>query len=226
MGYCGYSRQRSPYMPTTNDNRSIVIIAKPLPVTASSFAVDFASSFSTELTATLNFTDKSDGFYDRTFHEVVFSEPATGEVVGRTWIKLRIKTKVLKDFEAKIDIEARGTSEPPAAGSATTIREPQAADFRRWAQVVKKDGVRCLRNVALVDVRSVGEGVSVSQTIRTDDAGSLLIAIEFSNAKGSVASGTLNLTTAATPGEGYELGPVRITHRENDGRAERSVHRG
>ncbi len=212
-------------MPTTNDNRSIVIIAKSEVLTASSFAVDFASSFSTELTATLNFTDKSDDIYDRTFHEIVLSEPATGAVVGRTWIKLRVKTKELKGFSAKIDRDARGTSEPPAAGTATMIRDPQASDFRRWAQVVKKDGERSLRNVALVDVRSVAEGLSVAQTIRTDDAGSLLIAVEFSGRDGSVASGTISLSTAATPGEGYELGPVRITHRENDGRAQRSVYR-
>ena len=212
-------------MPTTNDTRSIKIIAKSAGITASSFAVDFAASFSTELTATLNFTDKSDGIYDRTFHELVLSEPATGAVVGRTWIKLRIKTKELKGFSAKIDRDARGTSEPPAAGAATTIRDPEAADFRRWAQVVKKDSVRTLRNVALVEVRSVGEGVSVSQTIQTDDAGSLLIAVEFSGAAGPVASGTMSLSTAATPGEGYELGPVRITHRVNDGQARRSVLR-
>jgi hypothetical protein len=214
-------------MPTTNDNRSIKITANSAGVTASDFQVDFAASFSSDSALTLNFTDKSADACDRTHHEVVISDPATGSEIGRSWIKVKVLTKELGDFSATLDRIGRSTIDPPAAGEANKIRDPSTSDLRRWAQpVAQSGGSNVLRNVAVVEAMSSSAAGSVSQTLRTNDASELLIAVDFSDARGgTVASGTLTLTTTATAGAGYEVGKVVITDTEDDGDSTRRVIR-
>ncbi len=214
-------------MPTTNDNRSIKITANSAGITASDFQVEFAASFTTSFAATLNFTDKSADACDRTFHELVLSDAATGSELGRTWIKVKIETKELGGFSAKFDRTDRSTIDPPAAGSANKIRDPSTSDLRRWAQpVAQTGGGNVLRNIAVVETLSSSDGGSVSQVLRTNDAGSMLLAVDFQDARGgTIASGTVSLTTAVTTGAGYEVGKTVITDTEDDGEANRTVLR-
>jgi len=213
-------------MPTTNDTRSVKILGKPPGVTASDFTVGFAATFTTGLGVLLNFSDKSTDTCDRTCHEVVISDPATGAELGRTWIKVKVETKLLNGFEAKLDLSGRGELDPPASGKAKSIREPSTSDVRRWAQAISQSSGNVLRNVAVVTVESFSESGSVSQTVGTNDPSSLAIAVEFSDAAGgTVGTGTVTLSTAAIAGDGFELGPVKITDTEDDGEAVRTVHR-
>jgi len=214
-------------MPTTNDNRSIKITASSAGVTASNFQVDFAASFTADSAVTLNFTDRSVDACDRTFHEVVISDAATGSELGRSWIKVKVETKELNGFAAALDRTGRSTIDPPAAGTANKIRDPSTSDLRRWAQpIAQQSGGNVLRNVAVVEALSSSDAGSVSQTLRTNDASALLIAVDFSDARGgTIASGTLSLTTTATAGAGYEVGKVVITDTEDEGEATRTVIR-
>ncbi len=214
-------------MPTTNDNRSIKITANSAGITASDFQVEFAASFTTSFAATLNFTDKSADACDRTLHEIVLSDAATGSELGRTWIKVKIETKELNGFSAKLDRAGRSTIDPPAAGSANKIRDPSTSDFRRWAQpIAQSGGGNVLRNIAVVEALSSSASGSVSQVVRTNDASSLVLAVDFTDARGgAIASGTVSLTTAATAGAGYEVGKTVITDTEDDGETNRTVIR-
>jgi hypothetical protein len=209
-------------MPTTNDNRSIKITAKTASTTASDFSVDFAATFTTDQSASLAIKDKSSDACDLTIHELTVSDPATGEEIGRTSIRVKADTKLLGDLEAKLDREARATSEPPATAGGSQVRDPSSSDLRRWAQPIKESGANVLRNIAVTDVRSVSASGGVSQTVRTNDESSLVLDIAFTDRGGStVASGTVTLATSATAGAGFELGPVTITDTEDDGAPER-----
>jgi len=202
-------------MPSTNDTRTIKINANN-PAKVVEFDVAFSANFESELAAAFEYSDSSSGSEDLTIRGYVFSNPATGVEIGRLSIRVKVFCEI-SDASISADRSGRSTYSTPPSGRGTQIRDPQAQNLRRWAQEVRGAAGAVMRNVAVVDLRSVIPGGRVSQNIRQNDETTLVIGVELADAAGIQASGSLTLSTAASPGAGFSLGPVRITDREDGG---------
>ncbi|MCB9568897.1 MAG: hypothetical protein H6710_17065 [Myxococcales bacterium] len=197
-------------MPTTNDKRLIKITANSAGVTASTFDVNLDASFDTPSDGAIKLSVTSSGGTDTSLHELVFSDAATGSEIGRTSISLVADTKIVGNFSATLAVDGRSETDPPASGSPAEIRSPTAQNRRNWTQDVNADSNgTVLRNSANVDVRSASDTASVSQLVRTSDDHTLMLAITFEPRGGAPTSGSVTLTTTATAGAGYNLGPVK-----------------
>lgn len=208
-------------MPTSNDSRAIKIAANN-PAKVVDFDVAFSASFDSDLAAAYEYSDSSSGGQDLTIREYVFSNPATGVEIGRVSIRVKVFAE-LSDPSISVDRTGRSTSSTPPSGRGNQISAPQAQNLRRWAQDVSGAAGAALKNVAVVDVRSVIPGGSASQDVRQNDETTLVIGVELADAAGIQASGAVTLSTAASPGDGFSLGPVRITDREDGGDAVRTT---
>ncbi|MCA9638097.1 MAG: hypothetical protein KC486_22325 [Myxococcales bacterium] len=213
-------------MPTTNDKRLIKITANSGNVTASTFDVDFDAAFDSPQSLALSFSDSSSGSCDKTLRELVVSDAATGSEIGRTSILFKVDTVELGEFSAGIDRSGRSDTTPPPSGTPHQVRNPTASNFRRWAQVVKQSGENVLRNFANVDAKSAASSGAVDQSVVTNDDTTFALRVTFSDRGGSaLASGTVTVTTSAKAGDGFTLGPVRLSESEDDGEVERTVIR-
>lgn len=203
-------------MPTTNDTRAIKINANN-PAKVVDFDVDYSGSFTSDLAATFEYSDNSSADTDLTIREYVFKSPATGAEVARVSIRVRV---LPNNVAAGVTFSINGSSTTPrASGSGQQLRTADAQNLRRWAQDVDDgaSGSAALRDVAVVDVRSSIPGGTATQTIRVNDESTFEMAIDLSDRAGTQVSGTVTLTTAAAPGDGFTLGPVTITDREDGG---------
>ncbi|MBK8263020.1 MAG: hypothetical protein IPK80_16990 [Nannocystis sp.] len=208
-------------MPTSNDSRAIKIAANN-PAKVVDFDVAFSANFDSDLVAAYEYSDNSSGGQDLTIREYVFSSPATGAEIGRVSIRVRVFAE-LSDPSISVDRTGRSTSSTPPSGRGNQISAPQAQNLRRWAQDVSGAAGAALKNIAVVDVRSSIPGGSASHELRQNDATTLVIGVELADAAGTQASGAVTLSTAASPGDGFSLGPVRITDREDGGDAVRTT---
>lgn len=212
-------------MPSTNDSRAIKITASTGSVTASDFDIHFTAAFDASSAVTLTFSDDSDKTTDKTIHGLRFADAATGETIAEVSIRVRGLTKLLNDFSADVAFDARSDTTPTPTGPASQLRNPQNSNLRRWAQPVADAGGNVLRNIAVVDVRSKSGTGTATQTIVTNDDTTFLMNVDVAGRAGSLASGTITLTTGAVVAAGYTLGNVVITDTEDDEPAERRVLR-
>ncbi|MEZ4451323.1 MAG: hypothetical protein R3B09_17720 [Nannocystaceae bacterium] len=213
-------------MPSTNDSRAIKITANTNNVNASVFDVNFLSAFSASSAVTVTFSDDSDKTMDKTIHGLSFADAATGAVYGSLSIRVKSCANTVGTFSPDLSIDSRGSSNPPATGGASQIRNPTNSNLRKWVQTVTDaGGTNVLKNVAVIDIRTLDGSASVSENVTQNDDGTYAMAVTVSTRAGTLASGTITLTTTTTTDGGYVAGKIVITDTEDDGPAARTVIR-
>lgn len=212
-------------MPSTSDSRAIKITASTGSVTASEFDLDFSANFETSSAVTLTFSDESDAECDKTIHGLTFTSAASGKNLAEVSIRVKALTKLLNNFSATVAIAPRGEITPTPSGAASQLRNPTNSNLRRWAQPIADASGNVLRNVVVVDVRSTDGSATATQTIVTNDDARFEMSVTVADRSGTLATGTITLTTAAVAGSGFTLGNVVITDTEDDEPAERRVLR-
>lgn len=207
-------------MPSTQSKRDLILKSSVTAATVADLNISMEALFDTDLSTVITYEDESDPATardEKTKYRMTFTNVG-GASVGA--ITLRLVGDPVPASGSGITVTkpvARYEFDPAGRETAVALIGAPAASFERaWRQNVRdRSRTEVVDNVARLDVRVIGEnGATVAQTVRSQADGELVLIYEWSNAAGVLVSGSVTLTTTATPGTGYTLGPVRVT--DND----------
>lgn len=201
-------------MPSTQSKRDVILKTS----IASGTVADLTASYDALLDGTaagaIVFQDESGTKDEKTKYKLVFTSGTSS--VGSMTIKFVADVTLPTGSSATAAKVRAGYTQSPTGreGGVTLLDTPTTSYERIWKQNVR-DSARneVADHVVKLDVRVKAEsGYTVEQTVKSNDAGELVLIYEFASATtGAVLTGSVTLTPSVAPGAGYTVGAPRVT---------------
>jgi len=197
-------------MPSTKSKRDVILRTSVAAGTVADLTVSYEALFDSASAGAITYEDESGVRDDKTKYKLTFAG------IGAVTFKFVADTTLPTGSSATVAKTRAGYVFEPTGreGSVTQLQTSNASYERIWKQNVR-DSARneIVDHVVKLDVRVAAEGShSVEQTVKSTEAGELVLVYEWSSATaGVVLSGTVTLTPSVAPGAGYTVGSARVT---------------
>jgi hypothetical protein len=197
-------------MPSTQSHRDVILKTSVAAGTVADLSVSYDALFESASAGAITYEDESGVRDDKTKYKLTFAG------IGAVTFKFVADTTLPTGSSATVQKTRAGYVFEPTGreGSVALLSAPAASYERIWKQNAR-DSARneVVDHVVKLDVRVEAEGShTVEQTVKSTDAGELVLVYEWSSATaGVVLSGTVTLTPSVAPGAGYTVGNARVT---------------
>lgn len=204
-------------MPTTKDQRDIIVDTTEAGVTVGTLTVGFSAALTSEFGGQLGFQDLGAGGLarDRTKHELTLLR-ADGTKYADITIRLVARVNPQAGFSGSAAVRsARSTFDPAPRSNRVQLNREVAAGFSRsWRQRMLDGGgeVRFVHvakldvGLELVDPRAN----AVTQTVTTQRDDTISIAYAVLEGGRPIANGTVTMTAKSATSGGYSCGPIIV----------------